>query len=65
MDRPRNTIVLHTRFVLRRKRNQDDKIEKHKARLGVCVKVERENDNDCFLPAVDYTLSKVLLCLVA
>lgn len=55
--------VLHSLFVLRRKRNQCGKIEKYKAREAIRKIKESDNDNDYFSSVVDYTLTKWLLCL--
>lgn len=58
--RPKGTNVLHTKFVLRRKRKDDGYIEKYKVGLVVCSNKENNNDNDFCPPVVDYTVIKLL-----
>lgn len=56
-----NQNVLHTKFMLKRNRNELRTVEKYKARLVVCGNEEDESDSETFLPVVDYTLIKVVI----
>lgn len=61
--RPRITKFLHSKFVLRHKRDHRGEIKKFKARLVVCGNKQKKIDLEIFSPVVDYTLIKIILCL--
>lgn len=57
--------ALHTKFVLLRNCNHRRNINKFKARLVVCSDGEEKIDLDSVSLVVDFTVIKLLLCLVA
>lgn len=61
ISRPENTNILHTMFVLRRKRNEKRGQEKYEAWLVVRGNEERDDDNACVSLCVDFTMITLLL----
>lgn len=58
----KNTGVPHSKFVLRRKRDDNGILQRYKARSVVCGNEEMASDIDTFSPVVDYVVAKLILC---
>lgn len=65
VPRPENTPVLHSKFVLKRERNESGEIKKYKARLVVFGNEEVKNDEESFSPVPDFTIIKLILFIAA
>ena len=63
VKRPYEKKVLHSKLVLKKKRNGDGTIAKYKARLVVCGNEDEENLHDKFAPVIDFTLVKLFLAI--
>lgn len=63
VSRPVNERVLHTKFVLKRKRDENNEISKYKARLVVCGNEEVESHEETFSPVAHYSVIKLIFCL--
>lgn len=63
IERPTGKKILHSKFVLKKKRNGDGTIVKYKARLVVCGNEDTENVEENFSPVIDFTLVKLFLAI--
>lgn len=61
--RPIKKLVLHTKFVLCRKREAEGRVSKHKARLVIFVNEEDDCQDDSFLRMADFTALRSLICI--
>lgn len=55
--------ILHSKFLLLRKRNEWGKVVKYKSRLVVCVNEELHFHDESFFPVADYTVAKIVTCM--
>lgn len=60
---PKGEQVMHTKFVLKRKRDENGTICKHKARSIVCEKEEESCQKKSFLPVVHPNVTSSILSL--
>ena len=65
MDRPHGEKVIHCKWVLKRKRNADGDVVKHKARLVICGNFDEDPIKSTFAPVVDFTIVRLLLAIAA
>lgn len=65
VERPPEARVLHTKFVLKRKRYETGNIQNYKARLVVCGNGEIDNADENFSPVPDFTVIRSILSLAA
>lgn len=64
MKRPSNQKVVHSKFVLVRKRDENGNVRRRKARLVVCGNDEYDYHEDNFSPVATFTVTKLIMCLV-
>lgn len=64
MNRAKDRQVLHSKFVLFRKRDHTVTVKKYKARFVVCGNEEHEYDDECFSPVPDISTKKLIICFV-
>lgn len=62
-NRPTKEKVLHSKFVLRRKKNRQGDVVKYKTRLVVCGNEEDGFHDECFAPVADFTTAKMVMCI--
>lgn len=62
MKRSKGKSVLHTKFVLKRKRDETGAVKKCNTRLVACENGGTEYDHDIFFPVSDFTVIKIILC---
>ena len=63
VKRPQGKPVLHSKFVLKRKRNGDGTVSKYKARLIVCGNEDAEVQLNSFAPVIDFSSVKLFLAI--
>ena len=63
VKRPGDKSDLHSKFLLKRKRNGDGSISKYKARLFVCGNEHPEAHFFNFTPVIDFALVKLFLAV--
>lgn len=63
VENPGNANVMHSKFVLKKKRKSDGTVAKYKARLVVCGNEDVDYIDDSFAPVVDFTLVKLFLAI--
>lgn len=62
MDCFKNDQVMHTKFVLKQKRDDSRKVFKYKTRLVVCVNKDESCQEDTFSAAAHHFIVKLTLC---
>lgn len=55
--------MLHTKFVLKRKRDEHGAVSLHKARLVIFCNEQTDFNEDSFSPVTVYTVAKAMICL--
>lgn len=63
VKRPSREKVLHSKFVLKRKCDQNKTITKHKARFVVCGNEETENEEESFSSVPDFSVLKLVMSI--
>lgn len=63
MSRPRDTNIIHIKFVLKCRRNAVENTKSYKARLVVCGNGEMKHDEDKLFPMPFFTVIKLVMCL--
>lgn len=63
VERPQQAKVLHSKFVLKKKRNSSGEVVKYKARLVVCGNEDMEFIEERFATVVDFTFVKLFLSI--
>lgn len=63
VDKPESTNVMHSKFVLKKKRDSDGTVAKYKAQLVVFGNEVADYFDDSFAPVVDFTLVKLFLAI--
>lgn len=63
VPRPRHEKVLHTKFALKKKRDESGIVRKYQARLVVCGNEEEDEGLDNFSPVSEFAIVKLILCI--
>lgn len=63
VKRPKHKRILYSKFVLLRKWNQTNEVQKYNARLIVCRNEEDAYDGKCFSPISEFSTIKLILGL--
>lgn len=60
-DRLNDRKVMHTKFVLKRKKGEKGNVKRYKARLVVCSNEDLDYYEDSFSPVANFTIVKLMI----